>query len=487
MQVLRPTDAQSSANPIPRADFTHTIDGGAVAGSGVLHVLNPATETVFAHCPDLTPAAFETSVAAARRAFQTWRFVPLDERRQKLLALAAALRDHKEELATLLTQEQGKPLVNARREIDNSVHHIEQVVTIDIGVEVLQAASGDRAELHFRPLGVIGAITPWNVPVGIAIQKIAQALYTGNTMVLKPSPYTPLTTLKIGELSRTILPPGVLNVVAGGNEVGAWLTQHPHIEKISFTGSLPTGRKVAVAGVSANLKRLTLELGGNDAAIVLDDVHVAAVAPKLFAAAFANAGQVCMAIKRLYVQARVYEPVCAALTDLANKIRVGDGMHPDTQMGPVQNAAQYRRVLHLLADARARPEARIVAGGTCLSPPGYFIAPTIVTGLREGVPLVDEEPFGPVLPVLQFDTVEEVLQRANQTRFGLSGSVWSANVARAASIAARLEVGTAWVNRHIGADMLLPFGGAKDSGVGREHGKLGLQSYMEAQVIQIAG
>jgi acyl-CoA reductase-like NAD-dependent aldehyde dehydrogenase len=343
---------------------------------------------------------------------------------------------------------------------------------------------GQAVVEHERPLGVAGIITPWNVPVGIAIGRITQALYTGNTVVQKPSPYTPLATLRMGVLAQQVLPPGVLNVLAGGNDLGAWMTTHPGIDKLSFTGSVATGKQV-LAGAAGTLKRVTLELGGNDPAIVLDDADPAVVAPRIFQAAFANSGQICVAIKRLYVPESLYEAMGEALAALARAIRVGDGLDPASQMGPVQNRAQFDKVLAIIDDARASG-ARILCGGHALDRPGYFIAPAIVTDIEDGTRLVEEEPFGPVLPVLRYRDVDEAIRRANATRYGLSGSVWTRDLDRGAAIAARLEVGTAFVNEHRIPDATVPFGGAKESGLGREYSALGLKSYMEPQVVHVA-
>jgi acyl-CoA reductase-like NAD-dependent aldehyde dehydrogenase len=288
----------------------------------------------------------------------------------------------------------------------------------------------------------------------------------------------------MGEAARPILPRGVLNILAGGNDLGAWMTEHAGIDKISFTGSVPTGKKV-LAGSSSNLKRVTLELGGNDPAIVLDDVDPRVVAPKIFQAAFANCGQICVAIKRLYVPDTLYEPMCEALADIARSIKVGDGLDPATQMGPLQNRMQYEKVLGILDDTR-RVGGRILCGGSALDRPGYFIAPTIVADIEEGTRLVDEEPFGPVLPVIKYHDVDDAIRRANDTRYGLSGSVWTNDLARGAEVAARLEVGTAYVNQHRIPDATVPFGGAKESGLGREYSALGLKSYMEAQVVSVS-
>jgi acyl-CoA reductase-like NAD-dependent aldehyde dehydrogenase len=361
---------------------------------------------------------------------------------------------------------------------------LENMSKIELKDEVLRDDGKNRISMHFRPMGVVGAITPWNVPVGLASHKIAQALYAGNTLVLKPSPYTPLSTLVIGELARGILPDGVFNVVAGGNDLGQWLTEHPGIDKISFTGSVATGKRV-MGSASGTLKRVTLELGGNDPAIILDDADIPSMTAKIFNGAFGNCGQICMAVKRVYVPERLYEPVLDSFSELARNLKVGDGFEPDVQMGPLQNKMQYDKVLDVLEDAKRQPGARIVAGGHTLNRPGYFLAPTIVAGLKDDSRLVTEEQFGPVLPVLSYKDVDDAVKRANDTRMGLCASVWTKDTKRGAEVAAQIEAGTVWINHHVGSEADIPFGGFKESGLGREHGVMGLQSYMEAQIINV--
>jgi acyl-CoA reductase-like NAD-dependent aldehyde dehydrogenase len=357
------------------------------------------------------------------------------------------------------------------------------MAAISIESELILDDAQRHIELHYVPLGVVGIITPWNAPINLAAGPLTMALYTGNTAVLKPSPYTPLCTLKLGELLRDIFPAGVISVLAGGDDCGQWMSAHPGIDKISFTGSIASGKKV-MASCAGTLKRVTLELGGNDAAIVLDDVDPKAVAAKLFFAAFVNSGQVCMAIKRIYAHERIYASLCQALADEARQARIGDGLEPDTQFGPIQNRMQYQRVLDLLEDSRQRG-GHILAGGEAPAGAGYFIAPTIVTDLPEDARLVQEEQFGPLLPVLRFSDVEDAISRANATRYGLAASVWSSDIERASAIALRLEVGTAWVNQHRATAANVPFGGIKESGIGRNYSVLGLKGNMEARVISV--
>jgi len=478
------TATQANAAGQVAYTFTHTIDGKAEAGETSFEVINPATASAFAQCPDATRAQLDRAIAAARRAFPAWAKKSFEERRTYLHKFAAAVRERSEELAALITHEQGKPYPNALREIAGTVHSLEAMSNIEVKDEVLRDDGKNRISIHFRPMGVVGAITPWNVPVGLASHKIAQALYAGNTMVLKPSPYTPLSTLLVGEISRDILPPGVFNVVAGGNALGQWLTEHEGIDRISFTGSVATGKRVMESS-SGTLKRVTLELGGNDPAIMLDDVDIAGATAKIFNGAFGNCGQICMAVKRVYVPENLYEPVLEAFAELARNHRVGEGFEPDVQMGPLQNKMQYDKVLDVLEDTKRQPGVRIVAGGHPLNRPGYFLEPTIVADIKDDARLVTEEQFGPILPVMKYKDLDDALARANDTTMGLAASVWTKDLAKGAEVAAQLQAGTVWINHHVGSEADIPFGGFKQSGVGREHGVMGLQSYMEPQIINV--
>jgi acyl-CoA reductase-like NAD-dependent aldehyde dehydrogenase len=462
------------------APYRLLIDGQLVDTSAQLDVINPATGAVFAHCPSAGAAELDAAVAAARRAFPAWKALSFATRAEYIARLAAALEAEKEPLARLLTQEQGKPVGQSRDEIVRAASLSVGISKIKVEGELIQDNAERHIELRWQPLGVAGIITPWNAPVNLAAGPLASALYTGNCAIIKPSPFTPLTTLRIGEILRGIFPAGVVNVLAGGDELGGLLTAHPGIDKIAFTGSVATGKKV-MASCAGTLKRVTLELGGNDAAIVLPDVDVADVARKLFFAATVNSGQVCMAVKRIYAHADVYDALVAALGVEAKKAKLGDGLDPATTLGPIQNRRQFERVNELKDDARVHGHAE--EGQARPAGNGYFISPTVVTGLAESDRLVAEEQFGPVFPVLKFTDVEDAIARANDTRFGLSGSVWSRDLDRARAIAARLEVGTAWVNQHRITAADVPFGGAKESGMGRVYSRLGLNAYLEPQVI----
>jgi acyl-CoA reductase-like NAD-dependent aldehyde dehydrogenase len=462
------------------SEFSMTIDGGAVPTTDSFGVVNPATAEVFAQAPECTRAQLDAAMESAQKAYRDWRS---DEgaRREALHRAADALFGAADAIGPVLTAEQGKPLAEAGMEVLGAGVWFKYFADLELPREVIQDDDTAFAEVLRRPLGVVAAITPWNFPLILASWKIAPALLAGNTMVLKPSPFTPLATLKLGELLAGIFPPGVLNVVSGGDELGQWMTSHPVPRKISFTGSVATGKQVAAAA-APDLKRVTLELGGNDPAIVLDDVDPAAIAEKLFWGAFANNGQVCSAIKRVYVPERLYGQVVEALADRARSVKVGDGTAEGTQLGPINNRPQFDRVSELVADAIAGG-ATAVTGGKPVDGPGYFYEPTILSELTDGTRIVDEEQFGPALPVIAYRDLDDAVERANATHFGLSGSVWSADPERGAQVAARLECGTAWVNAHLALAPHQPFGGAKWSGIGVENGPWGLLGFTEIQVL----
>jgi len=457
-----------------------TIDGQAAPTAATFDVLNPATNEVYAQAPECSKEQLDAAMESAAKAYRDWK---ADEgaRREALRQAAGVIMNASQELAPVLTSEQGKPISDATIEMFAAGMWLQYYADLEVPREVIQDDDAAFVEVVRKPLGVVAAITPWNFPVVLASWKIAPALLAGNTMVLKPSPFTPLSTLKIGELLRDVLPPGVFNVVSGGDELGAWMTSHPVPRKISFTGSVATGKKVAGAA-APDLKRVTLELGGNDPAILLDDVDPAAVADSVYRQAFANNGQVCSAIKRVYVPEAKYDEVVEALATHAKAAKVGNGMDPDTQLGPINNRPQFERVSELVADA-IKGGARAVTGGKPMDSPGYFFEPTILADITDGTRIVDEEQFGPALPVIPYRDLDDAVERANATHFGLSGSVWSGDADRAAQVAERLECGTAWVNTHLALAPHQPFGGAKWSGIGVENGPWGLYGFTELQVL----
>jgi acyl-CoA reductase-like NAD-dependent aldehyde dehydrogenase len=465
------------------ADFTLTINGNGVAGASSFDVVNPADETVVAQAPDCSADQLDDAVAAARGAFPAWSARPVADRGRFLLEMAAAIDAHVEPLRWLLTAEQGKTLADAGTEISGAAYWLRETAELTLPEVVNEDSDVRRSTTHHVPLGVVGAIAPWNFPLGLAAFKLGPALLAGNTVVLKPSPFTPLMTLKVGELLRGVLPAGVLNVVSGGDELGPWMTAHPGIDKIAFTGSTQTGRKV-MAGAAASLKRVTLELGGNDPAIVLPDVDVPSVAEKLFWGAFGNTGQVCLAAKRVYIHADVYEPLKNALVAIARSVTVGDGRAAGVQLGPIQNRPQYELVLDLIRDAQAEGHD-FLTGGLPDEQKGYFVPLTIIDNPPEESRIVQEEQFGPVLPLLRYDDVEDAITRANAGEYGLGASVWSADPDRALAVGQRLQAGTVWINEIQHLTPSVTFAGHKQSGVGTENGLEGLLEYTVPRTITV--
>jgi len=459
------------------------IDGRMLAGESTFGVIDPATGSVFAEAPDCSPTQLEQAIASASRAFGPWSR-DQGARRRVLLACAALTRAHAGELGQLISREQGKPLAKAVGEVMGAARWFEHTAGIEMPVEIVHDDETMRVSVHHRPLGVVAGITPWNYPVMSAVWKIAPALLAGNCIVLKPSPFTPLSTLRLGTILKDAIPAGVLALVSGGDALGRALAAHPAIRKISLTGSVEAGKSVA-GTAAADLKRVTLELGGNDAAIVLDDVDPEAIAEKLFWGAFQNSGQVCSAIKRLFVHETVYEPVKQALVARIAKTRIGSGLEDGVELGPLSTKAQLARVRELAADAG---NAGGILHGSAPVPlsDGYFMAPALVTGLADDARLVAEEQFGPILPLLSFVDEAEVIARANASHFGLSGSVWSGNTAHAAELAAELDCGTAWVNQHLAVLPVAPVGGHKWSGIGVENGPWGVAAYTDLQTISVA-
>lgn len=475
----------SESQALPRPVAGHLIAGQIRPSPSFYEVINPATGLAFALCPEPSRQDLDDAVASARAAFPAWRAVDAKARANLIAQFADAIVGAADDIAPLLTQEHGKPLEQARFELTVAAHHMKQLSTIDISDEVMRndPAKG-RVLLRYHPLGVVGAIAPWNFPIALAMHKVAQALYTGNTLVLKPSPFTPLATLAVGALAKDIFPAGVINVLAGGNEFGAWMSTHPGIDKITFTGSVETGKKV-MASAATTLKRITLELGGNDAALVLADADLDVVVPGLARSAFYNSGQICMATKRVYVAETLKEQFLERLCTALEQHKVGNGMDPSSTLGPLQNRVQFEKVSGFLREAVDEDGGQIQTGGVIADDGGFFITPTVITGLSDEARLVKDEQFGPVLPILTFTEEADAVARINNSRFGLGASVWSKDLDRAQSIAEQLNAGTVWVNRHGVNESVVPFGGMKDSGYGREHGQLGLRSYMELQVISL--
>jgi acyl-CoA reductase-like NAD-dependent aldehyde dehydrogenase len=464
-------------------EFKLLIDGDLVDGADRLAVINPATGEPFATCARADAAQLERAIAAAKRAFPTWRDSGQPQRQALLHKLADAMEARFEDFARLLTQEQGKPIAEARFEVGGAIAAFRHFGAQVLHPETLVDEPNALVVEHYAPLGVVGCIVPWNFPMILLAIKVSIALSTGNTVVAKPAPTTPLTAALLGEVAAGILPPGVFNVIVDANDLGGLLSSHPDVAKISFTGSTATGRKV-MASAATTLKRLTLELGGNDVAIVLDDADPAEVAAKIYGAATFNAGQTCMAAKRLYVPNAMLDDIGGRLAALASATVLGDGLEPGTQMGPIQNRMQFDKLQDLMAATQG--EGTVLTGGARLNRPGYFIQPAIVRDLADDARLVTEEQFGPLVPLLSYDTIEDVIARANASDYGLGGTVWGKDLDKAAAVARGIETGTVWINKHLDLRFDVPFGGVKQSGLGREQGQAGLKEFVDARIVNMA-
>ncbi|MFB8371302.1 aldehyde dehydrogenase family protein [Pseudarthrobacter sp. NPDC055928] len=447
-------------------------------------ILDPATGEIVGEAPIHDLEYLEQAVADAQAAQPAWAAMGHDARSAALLKAADAVERSAEELARILSREQGKPLngPNARFEVGACAAWLRAAATIRLEPELIVDDGETRAELHYRPIGVVAAIGPWNWPMMIAIWQIAPALRMGNAVVVKPSGNTPLSVLALAKVLNEELPEGILSVVSCGREVGARLTDHPAIGKIMFTGSTAAGRAI-IKSSADTVKRLTLELGGNDAGIVLPDADPKAIAEDLFWGAFINTGQTCAALKRLYVHEDVYDAVCTELTTVAKAMPMGNGLDENNVLGPLQNKAQYDVVASLVQAAKDSGARVLLGGNPDTTQPGYFYPTTLVADIDNNNPLVTDEQFGPALPIIRYRTIDEAVEKANGLDVGLGASVWSSNLDAAREVAGRIQAGTVWINKHGAVDPRIPFGGAKQSGYGLEFGVEGLKALGVPQVI----
>lgn len=469
-------------------NYHMTIGGKPKTCSLSLNVINPATGQAFATCSMADESIVDEAVKSARSAFTHWSNLPDQERGELLLKLAAELERNMPEMMELVTKETGKPLnglngVGAGMEVGAAIAWIQATAAITLPIDVIQDDATACVEVHRKPLGVVASITPWNWPLMIAIWHVIPALKSGNTVVIKPSPLTPISTLRFVEIAQRVLPSGVLNAVVGDQNVGQALTQHASVNKVIFTGSTGTGKAI-MRNAADNLQRLTLELGGNDAGIVLPNTAIEKIADKLFSACFHNNGQTCACLKRLYVHESQYEELSKAMATRAKQVLVGDGLKEGIELGPLQNKMQFEKVKELVEDAK-RNGAIVLAGGKAIPGPGYFYQPTVIGNIKDGTRLVDEEQFGPAIPIITYQDVSEVIARANNNDCGLGASIWSSDIEFAKSLAGHIEAGTVWINDHGAVQPDAPFGGVKQSGFGVEFGTYGLEEYVSLQTIKV--
>lgn len=461
-----------------------TIGGEPATASTLLEVRNPANGAVIAAVPVAGKVELNAAVAAAREAFIAWRHTPWTERAAIVCRIGETIAQNAAELSAMLTLEQGKPADQAMTEIMTAAHWLRSTATLTLPDRETETAPGRKHITRYVPIGVVAAISPWNFPVALSAFKIAPALLAGNTLVLKPSPFTPMTVLRIGELVRDFMPAGVLNIIAGGDALGPLMTAHPGFDKVSFTGSTATGKRVMAAAASS-LKRLTLELGGNDAAIIMPDVSIEETAQKVFRSAFANSGQICIATKRAYVHDAIYDEFRDALARQIASAKVGDGSVPGSTHGPIQNRPQFERLNDLVADCEANGFAMIQ--GEAPTGTGYFLPLTLVDNPPQESRIVQEEQFGPILPLIRFSDVDDVIAKVNDSDMGLAGTIWSRDVDAALKLADRMETGNVWINEALALSPFAAFAGHKQSGLGVESGIEGLMAYTEPKTYFVGG
>ncbi|EXJ73244.1 aldehyde dehydrogenase (NAD+) [Cladophialophora psammophila CBS 110553] len=474
-------DATSSSGSLDFTTFSNVIDGKLTSTEKTRHGINPATGKPNPEVPVSTPDDVDKAVAAGKKAFKAWAKTPYAERQKAMLAFADAMEKEKDGFAKMLTQEQGKPLHFAYFEMDFTLQIIRTMANLELPTEEIVDEADRKIVVRYTPLGVTVGIVPWNYPVLLCCSKIAPCVVTGNPIIIKPSPFTPYGGLKVVELAQRFFPPGVLQALSGDDNLGPWLTSHPGPAKISFTGSSATGKKV-MESASKTLKRVTLELGGNDPAIICDDVNVDEVAPK--ATHSLTPIKICLALKRIFVHEKIFDQFRDKMVEYTKTLKLGEGFENDVFLGPIQNSMQYERVKGFFNDIE-KEHYNVAVGGKTPEGPGYFMTPTIIDRPKEDSRLVVEEPFGPIVPLLSFSTDQEAIEKANNTMYGLGASVWSSNLERAAAIAKELEAGNVWVNTHFELDARAPFGGHKESGIGTEFGVGGLKSYCNSQTLYL--
>ena len=449
------------------------------------HSIDPATGEPLYEVPVARKEDLDKAVQHARKAFKTWSKTTFDERAKLLLAFADAIEENREDLEKLQTMEQGKPIGLANTEFTMAIQWLRTFATMEIKDEVLQDDEEKTIYATFPPIGVCGGIVPWNWPVLLGLGKVGPALITGNTFIMKPSPFTPYCDLKLGELGISIFPPGVFQVLSGNDDLGPWLTEHPDVDMISFTGSIPTGKRVA-ASCAKTLKRCVLELGGNDAAIVCEDVDIEKCLPKITTLAFLNSGQICMLAKRIYVHEKIYDQFRDAMVDFTkNNIKTGGGFEENITVGPVQNKMQFELVKDMYSQAEKQGWKTALHGKVRETSKGYFVEPAIIDNPPEDSRIVVEEPFGPIVPLLKWSDDDDVIERANALKTGLGASVWAKDLTRAEKMARQLSAGSVWVNSHFDVAPNVPFGGHKESGIGMEWGIEGLKHYTNTRSLWV--
>ncbi|KAM0542957.1 hypothetical protein ACHAPJ_012563 [Fusarium lateritium] len=464
-----------------QGDFVQIIDGKSAPTKKTRHGVNPATLQAKADVPLATQDDLDRAVMAAKKAFRAWSKVPYEERRRQVLAYADAIDASRVEFRDMLTAEQSKPIPQADYETDAAIEWIRGMANIPLPEDVIEDNENRTLVTRYTPIGVVAALVPWNFPLLLATGKIAPALLTGNVIIVKPSPFTPYGGLKLVELAQQFFPPGVVQSLSGDDHLGPWMTSHPGIDKVSFTGSTATGKAV-LRSASSTLKRVTLELGGNDPAIIFPDVDIEKTAEKVAFFAFLNSGQICLNLKRIFVHESIYPQFKEAIVNQVKGFTLGDGSKQGVTHGPLQNVAQFERLKSFFNDIE-KEGWNVAVGGKIEPSNGYFVNPTIIDRPPEQSRIVVEEPFGPIVPLLSWKDEEEVIERANDTTMGLGASIWTNDLRRANRIARQIQAGNVWINTHFDLSPMAPFGGHKESGIGTEWGANGLKGFCNVQTL----
>ncbi|KAF1809620.1 aldehyde dehydrogenase [Eremomyces bilateralis CBS 781.70] len=463
--------------------FYNIVDGQKRSAATQHQGINPGTQESLWDVPIGTQQDVDDAVAAAQKAFKSWSATSIEKRTELINKFVEVFAQYTDEMIQLVQKETGKPKQFAAQEVSGVGIWAATTVTHKLPEEKFEDAE-KVVTTRYTPLGVVGAICPWNFPVLLAVGKVFAAIFTGNTIIVKPSPFTPYSALKIIEIAQQVFPAGVIQVIGGDDKLGPMLTTHPGIAKISFTGSIATGKKVMEAA-SKTLKRVTLELGGNDASIILPDVDIEKVAPQVALGAFVNSGQVCVATKRIYIHQDIYKPFVEAMVKFTQSLKVGKTDDEGVLLGPIQNAMQYEKVKGYFEDSKKNGYKFAVGADTVATSEGYFVQPTIIDNPPADSRIHNEEPFGPIVPTQPWTDEEEVIARANNTNTGLGACVWGKDVAHAENIGRRLEAGSVFINSSEKPTPLAFFSGHKESGLGGEFGAAGLLPYCNAHVMHV--
>jgi betaine-aldehyde dehydrogenase len=463
------------------------VNGEQVKGRGPgVGVINPTTEETFDEVASASAEQVEAAVASSKAAFKQWKKTPAPERGEMMHALSAWMIEHTEELATTLTHEGGKPLVENRDEMGWSASCLDfyaEIGRLERGRIVPSGEAGQLSLVFKEPFGVVAAIVPWNYPILLMAWKLAPALAAGNTVVIKPSPYTPLSTLKLAEGFAEIFPPGVINVVTGEADVGTALVEAPDVSLVAFTGSVETGKKV-MHSAAESLKKVHLELGGKDAFIVCNDVDLSVAAKGAVWAAYLNSGQVCTSAERFYVMDDVYTDFVDAFVAETENLVIGDPMHPDTDIGPLVRGIQREKVEAQLA-AATTAGAKLVRGGDRSHDKGFFLSPAVVVDVDDSMDVMSKETFGPVAPIAKVASLDEAIERTNASEFGLGANVYTGRLDYMVKAMEEIDAGTVWFNDPLTDNEAAPFGGMKQSGSGRELGPEGLEDFRQSKHVHI--